>query len=745
MKALRNTTSVVLAVLMLLSVFAAVQVSADTIETISSIRITGVFEPSADKTPDTNARNNTSGCDISHISWYDYANSKWMQSDDTFIAGNEYEVNINIQASEGYSFIDYTEITATINGKAVSAGKVTMEDPAEFVNLSLKFTAKAKNTALTSVNVNGISAPVAGQLPVYTYDENPYYSVTAFEWRLPNDYIQSKNSVFDANTTYTARLYLEPKDGYEFSDSIKANVNGEEAKVNAISGSNKYERICVNYSFTTGDIPETVPFQFITNVDFTDVSAPVAGEEAVFTFKSSDGFTVKNNKVDWYCYADSYTLKAGDKFEAGKTYSAYFMITVKEGYKFSVDAGSTSDVTATVNGNYAETQTLGDYNPGETIRIRYDFPALPQKSEGGKISNIAVTGVDAPEIGKTANTNASASEGFDIESVSWYNKTDGYFMMLGSDKFAADKTYSARIKVTAKDGYAFDNPTASINGKSSNISTVTGYDKTACLLISCDFSTTSEPVETTTAPEETTKAPEEPTTAPEETTAPQETTEPAEHTHNWGEWIVKKAATMDEDGEMIRECFDDPSHIETKVIDKVDTVSIEKWKVSYTGKAVKPAVTVKDSAGKDLQIEKDYIINYPNAVNAGEYVVDVEFIGMYEGLGSTTFIIAPAKNPVKFTAKTKTVKIKALKKKAVTTKPLTIKNAKGTITVAKVKNGTSSKIYKKFTVVKKTGAIKLKKGKYKKGTYKIKLKITVKGGKNYANKTVTKTVKIKIK
>jgi hypothetical protein len=202
---------------------------------------------------------------------------------------------------------------------------------------------------------------------------------------------------------------------------------------------------------------------------------------------------------------------------------------------------------------------------------------------------------------------------------------------------------------------------------------------------------------------------------------------------------------MDENGEMIRQCFDDPSHIETKVIDKVDAVSIEKWKVSYTGKVVKPAVTVKDSAGKDLQIEKDYIINYPNAVNAGEYVVDVEFIGKYEGIGSTTFNIVPAKNPVKTTAKTRTVKIKALKKKAVTAKPLAIKNAKGTVAVSKVKKGTSSKIYKKFTVVKKTGAIKLKKGKYKKGTYKIKLKITVKGGKNYEDKTVLKTVKIKIK
>lgn len=102
-------------------------------------------------------------------------------------------------------------------------------------------------------------------------------------------------------------------------------------------------------------------------------------------------------------------------------------------------------------------------------------------------------------------------------------------------------------------------------------------------------------------------------------------------------------------------------------------------------------------------------------------------------------------NPIKITAKKKTIKAKNLKKRNVITKPLAIKNAKGSVTVTKIKKGTTAKIYKKITINRKTGAITLKKGKYAKKTYKIKLKITAAGNADYKAKTVKKIVKIKVK
>ena len=96
-------------------------------------------------------------------------------------------------------------------------------------------------------------------------------------------------------------------------------------------------------------------------------------------------------------------------------------------------------------------------------------------------------------------------------------------------------------------------------------------------------------------------------------------------------------------------------------------------------------------------------------------------------------------NKMKVTVKTKTVKAKKLKKGKVTVKAITVKNNNGAVTYAKAKK--SSKC---LTINKKTGKITVKKGT-KKGTYKINVKITAKGDKNYNSKTVTKTIKIKVK
>jgi hypothetical protein len=111
--------------------------------------------------------------------------------------------------------------------------------------------------------------------------------------------------------------------------------------------------------------------------------------------------------------------------------------------------------------------------------------------------------------------------------------------------------------------------------------------------------------------------------------------------------------------------------------------------------------------------------------------------------------VKKAANTMKVTVKAKAIKAKKLKKKKQTVKAITVKNAKGTVTFAKVKKGTTSKIFKKVKVNKKTGKITFKKGKYAKKTYKIKVKIKAAGKKvgntQYQAKTITKVVKIKVK
>ena len=108
-------------------------------------------------------------------------------------------------------------------------------------------------------------------------------------------------------------------------------------------------------------------------------------------------------------------------------------------------------------------------------------------------------------------------------------------------------------------------------------------------------------------------------------------------------------------------------------------------------------------------------------------------------------VVKKKANPIKVTVKTKTVKLKKLRKKAQKVKPFTVKNSVGKLSFKLVKSGITQKI-RKYVKINSKGVITLKKWKKaKKGTYKIKVKITAKGNASYNAKTLTKTVKVKIK
>lgn len=101
-------------------------------------------------------------------------------------------------------------------------------------------------------------------------------------------------------------------------------------------------------------------------------------------------------------------------------------------------------------------------------------------------------------------------------------------------------------------------------------------------------------------------------------------------------------------------------------------------------------------------------------------------------------------NPIKVSAKTKTIKASKLKKRKQKTKSFSIRNAAGSIKVKLFKAGTSSKIYNKIKV-NKNGSVTFRKGKYKKGLYKIRIRVTAKGNSRYKSKTISKTAKVRIK
>lgn len=197
-------------------------------------------------------------------------------------------------------------------------------------------------------------------------------------------------------------------------------------------------------------------------------------------------------------------------------------------------------------------------------------------------------------------------------------------------------------------------------------------------------------------------------------------------------------------------------------------INISETPFNETGelKAAKSSVTLKKGQYTQIAVTAtpqpcDSSLYYSSS---NESVAEVDSIGVIHAVKEGTAIITVTSsndktakykvivksskkaNTLKVTKKTKSIKAKALRTKARTVKPLTISKAKGTVTVktTSVKLGKKKISVKKFKFTKK-GKLTVNKGKYKTGTYKVKVKIIAKGNSNYKPKTISKTVNIKIK
>lgn len=154
-------------------------------------------------------------------------------------------------------------------------------------------------------------------------------------------------------------------------------------------------------------------------------------------------------------------------------------------------------------------------------------------------------------------------------------------------------------------------------------------------------------------------------------------------------------------------------------------VSIVNKNYTYTGKAIKPTVTVKDSKGNVISAT-NYTVACKNNTNAGTATVTVTMKGNYKGTVTKTFKINQAANSITVpkTAYTKTASASAVQYIS-----LGAKAKGGTITY------TSSD---KKVVVSKAGRVTIPKN------FAGKVTVTI-TAKNNNYKTVTKKVVITVK
>lgn len=178
------------------------------------------------------------------------------------------------------------------------------------------------------------------------------------------------------------------------------------------------------------------------------------------------------------------------------------------------------------------------------------------------------------------------------------------------------------------------------------------------------------------------------------------------------------------------------THESTSTISKINQVSLSTTKYTYSGKAKKPSVVVKDAKGKKLALDKDYTISYATGrIKVGLYKVKVTFCGNYKGSSSLSFTIVPKSTAItKLTATSGGFKVYWTKQTAQTT-GYEIRYS----TSSTFKSTTTKKITKNTTV--SSSISKLVKGK--KYYVQIRTYKTVDSKKYYSSWSAYKTVTTK--
>lgn len=112
-----------------------------------------------------------------------------------------------------------------------------------------------------------------------------------------------------------------------------------------------------------------------------------------------------------------------------------------------------------------------------------------------------------------------------------------------------------------------------------------------------------------------------------------------EHKHK--KVTTVKKATLSKNGQITVKCSSCGKTISKKTVSKIASVKLSKTSLTYSGKALKPSVTVKDSAKKTLKLGKDYTVTYKNNKTPGKATVTVTFKGNYSGTKTLSFTIVP--------------------------------------------------------------------------------------------------------
>ena len=365
-------------------------------KTINQVSITGLDAPKDGKGPDysvalTGAEyglkpsSSSNPFVVNGVNWYDETAGNTLTATAKFIAGHTYTATVYLVPASGCKFTG--SVSGTINGNPAAVTGNGSE-----IQVKYTFPALATNQ-ITNVSIENITPPALGQFPSYVaIVKGEGYSLKARNdahykngicWSImdSSDLPVSGGTKFEGGQKYQITMYLETKDGYEFSTNAKgglnvtATVNGKSATV---VGGSKNE-IVITYYF-----PEVTAEAKISAASVTGIDAPVIGASPDYTATITDsryqltGSTSarEKNGITWINNKTGNAMTVGaSKFEAGVSYTVVVGLTAADGYAFVTDAKGVPSITGTINQKTATVSGQDEYN----AYLSYTFPALEEE------------------------------------------------------------------------------------------------------------------------------------------------------------------------------------------------------------------------------------------------------------------------------------------------------------------------------------------------------------------------------
>lgn len=335
------------------------------------------------------------------------ATIEWSPSDATFKADTEYKATITIIPQSGYTLTgvpkDFFKVEGAEATNDADSGVITVvfpktaadeqiplqeekpsggQDQSKASSLPDKSAALAVYTSpaiqtpnpltITTQAINGVTAPVSGVAPVSTLIGTSEYSVT-IAWN-PAD------SLFVANTTYSAIITITPNPGYTLT-GVPENfftVAGATATNASSSG------------VVTAVFPRTES-QPISIASITGVSAPTTGITPTTKIPDTAEYTAS---IEW-------SPAIGTIFEANTEYTAIITITPNSGYTltgvpqnfFTVPGATSTNTTDSgiVTAVFPKTGPSATTNEaGDTVTLTFDKVMADPSADAGSFQVVTV-------------------------------------------------------------------------------------------------------------------------------------------------------------------------------------------------------------------------------------------------------------------------------------------------------------------------------------------------------------------